>query len=367
MNYLLPLMLGLVLAQDDGSGPENRPDPITTAYEQFGKSPGEKRAAIVAEIARRIEECQDAGVRHLLALRDRAVRELKIVNRQAPAYYDPALYAPQARRHFAEATDAIVAETAGRFDRVGSVPMYNGRISYDFGLNVGVDSGKDPSSDDVLWNYLYGYPPGADVLVAWLELKLDHDDTVDLLAEHFSHCYCDLEGTCFANLSLYDAFAAAAVAEQNIDMPDPDVIAFARLVLKDDSFVSPIPPDSRQRELFGHETDYFLRYFRHRTFVEYCANLLVNPEIPISYAHEQLRERILYCFHLDGRDLTKIRNRLIRYGDRGNFVNSIDKLTLEDPYWRARAQEVAAAENETRWVIARLAYDVLRAEGLYKE
>ena len=31
MNYLLPLMLGLALTQDDGSGPENRPDPITTA------------------------------------------------------------------------------------------------------------------------------------------------------------------------------------------------------------------------------------------------------------------------------------------------------------------------------------------------
>jgi hypothetical protein len=363
MNYVLPLLLGLVVTQDDGSVPPDRPDPITIAYEEFRKVADDKRAAMVAEIVRRIEACPDAGVRQLLDLRDRAVRELKVINREAPSFYDPALYAPQFKRHFADAQDPVVSEMAERFDRVGSVPMYNGRVMYDFGSNTGKDSGKDPASDEQLWNYLYGYPPNADLLVAWLTMKLDHDDTLDQLAQHFAHCYCDLEGTCAQTITLYDAFAS----EQNIDMPDVDVIPFARAVLKDESFVSPIPPDSRQRELFNSVNESFLRYFRHRTFIEYCANLFINPDVPISYAHEQLRERILYSFHLDGRDLMKIRNRLIRYGDRQNFVNSIDKITLEDPLWRVRAHEVATSENETRWVIARLAYDVLREEGLYKE
>lgn len=359
----LPLLLAFIPLQDDGSVPTEKPHPVTAAYEKFTKATPEKRSAIVDEITRSIEACPDPGVRQLLELRNRAVLELKIVKRENATYYDPAIYAPQIKRHFVDGKDPIVKQTADRFERVGAVPVFAGRVAYDFARNVGVDSQKDPSSEDALWNYLYGYPPGADVLVAWLEMKLDHDDSIDELARHFAHCYCDLDGTCFPDITLFDAFAS----ESNIDMPDPDVIPYARLIEKDDSFVSPIPPDERQQILFRQINENFLRYFRHRTFVEYCANLYVNPDIPISYAHEQLRERILYAFHLDGHDLLKIRNRLIRYGDRHTFVNLIDKTTLDDPYWRGYAQVIANAENETRWVIARLAHDVLRQQGFLED
>ncbi|MFO0984630.1 MAG: hypothetical protein U1E76_23385 [Planctomycetota bacterium] len=354
-------LLCLALAQDTPrTDASDRPDPLANAYEQFRRSPAETQATIVAEIARRIEQSEDQELRAVLALRDRARRELKIVPKAPPSFHDAATYAPgQQRRRWVEAVDSA-QELADRFYRVGAAPLYVGRVAYDFGNNVGVDSGADPTPEDALWNYLYGYPPAADVLVAWLEHELDHDDSLDALACHFAHAYCDLNGNCFANITLFDAFAS----EQSLDMPDVDCIAYARNLLHDDSFVSPIPPDERQQALYRKLTEGHLRYFRHRTFVEYVANLFINPEIPISWAHEQLRDRILYGFHVDGRSVTRIRNRMILTKDRLGWVDALDRLTQSDPAWLAHAQEQAALANTPRWAIAHIAYDVLRQNGL---
>jgi hypothetical protein len=344
---------------------EEEVDPLTVAYEGFLASSEQRQIEIVAEIERRIEQSEDPAIQRLLEMRERARGELKIVPREPMTFHDPQVYAPrQPSRRFVSEDSTTAVRMRNQFERYGAEPIYAGRIFYDFGLNHGVDHGTDLTADDRLWNYFFGYVPEADILVAWMVQRLDHCHELDAHSVHFSYAYSDLNGACSVEISLYDAFASL----RQLAMPDVDVIAFARHILKDDSYISPIPQGtSRQRKLYDAVSKGFLQYFRHRTLVEYTANLLLNPEAPLDYAHETLRERILYCFHLDELDLDQIRVRLEACETRAGFVRQIDELTLTDDSWRWYARSIAASLNEVRWAIANVVYDVLREENLLRD
>jgi hypothetical protein len=225
-----------------------------------------------------------------------------------------------------------------------------------------VVSERPLTAEDRLYNVLYGYPPDVDRVVAWFEAKLDFDDHLDVFAEHFAHSYADLEGNCLESVSLYDAFASG----EGIDMPDADVVPFARRVLGMANLRS-VPPGADGAVIYARVHDTFLEYYRYRTFVEYLANLFFNPEAPLSYEHETLRERILYSFHLDEQDPVKILRRWVRLGSRGAFVAEIDRLTEDDPSWRWYGRDVAARINATRWAIVGEACVVLQEHGLLRE
>ncbi len=346
---------------------------LQRAIELFADLAEDEQISLLADVERRLSESQHPRLQRLLKLRDRACRELKVVHKPDPGPFDADFYAPgQVQRGYVDQGSTVASEFSERFVGFGSNPRYHGWVWYDFGLNCGVGTwGPLEHSDapttpllpeEQLSNHLLGFIPDVDRLVAWLEHQLDHNDNLDLLAEHFSNPYSDLDGHVVTEITLYDAFSSMS----GVDMPDVEVIAFARNILGDDSFVSPIPPGSRQTRLFETIHAEFLRYFRYRTTVEYIANLYVDPEALIDGAHEAIRERILYFFHLYGLEVAPLRRQWFRLGDRGSLISEVDQKSAEDPSFRAHALEVADEINSARWQVAGCTYEALRARGLLK-
>lgn len=338
--------------------------PLDAAFQAFQEAPKETQKAVIAEIIERVEASDDASLKQLLELRDQAREELKVVPRPSPKYYDPEVWAPGLyRRRFADPEDSGTSMVTGMYRPWESKPPFMARIEYDFGDDVGLDSGVDPSLQDALWDLLYGYPPGADVLVAYLAMKWDFDEGMDPYARHFSHLYCDLSGNAYREVTLYDALASG----ESMDMPDVDVIPYARLILKDKSFKSPIPPNARRERLYEKIKNGFLEFFRHRTWIEAAANLYVNPEAEIRPEHEPLRKRLLYAFALDGGDLDKIRSRFVKAKERRDFIRQVDGLAINDRREDEKRLEFVTRINNARWAIARICYAVLREYGLLKD
>lgn len=356
--WLLTLAVGQ--AQED---PEPA-DPLAIAFDEFVAAPTRVKESVLREIAEALDASEDPGVQRVAALIQRARRELKIQNAAPPRFRDPRDYAPlQPARTFLDAGSTNALNKAAEFYRYGSESLSIGRVRYDFALNVGIDLGTEIAPEDQLWNYFNGYLPGSDVLIAWLEHQLDHRDDLDEIGEHFSFCFATLEGTTYPNITLYDAFSSF----DGVDMPDVDVIAYAHHILQDDSFVSPIPPGANQQELYALVHDGFLRYYRHRTFVEYVANLFLNPESPIGYDHEAIRDRVMYAFALDEMNVQKIRHRLLTCDTRGGFVQAIDRLTETDAAWRVKGNRVTSELNRMRWEVAGAAYTVLRRHHFLRD
>ncbi len=406
---LFPAGVAVVSAQEEGGL-----DPVSAAFEKCAAAPLETQKGVVAEIARRIEESGHEGIRRVLELRDEARRELKKGEAQRIGYHEPEMFAPGqnvVRRYVDETSNDLKLNLATYRTWESEYP-FAARIRYDYGTNLAYDalaagsaplvptpaspgagpgrgsgSGSghknkaaaetdgspgdpDPAGDetdlaaiDRLWNYLYGYPPDGDVLVAWLEQQLDHDSRFDPYALHFAHPYCDLDGRCYRGITLYDAFAS----REKIDMPDIDVIPFARAILKDHSFRSPIPPGKRRDELYASIKRGFLPYFQHRTFVEAAATLYLDPEAPLRPEHEPLRQRLLYLFSIKKGEVKEIRDFVRAAKDRAGFIEKIDALQLADPMMEKHRKAYAEQRNAVRWAVAEIAYAVLREHGFLED
>ena len=348
------------------AAPAARPERDPSASElddgcrAFDAAPREERDAVVAEIARRIEATREPSLRQLLGWRDRAVKELEVVAAPAPEYYDPKVYARGlVNRVVASPSDADAAEKRELYRPWENQTSYFGTVRYDFGRNCGLDLGGAPSADESLRNFLFGYPPGTDRLVAWVTARFDFDATIDPLALHFDHVYCDLNGKAYPEVTLYDAWASGT----SHDMPDVDVIAYARLLLKDDSWVSPIPSHVAQ-PLYEKVGAGFLKLFKYRVWIDAAANVFVNPEAPIRGTHEGLRARLLYLCGLDGGDLEKAAARIGGFDSRGDFLSKIDTLIQDDTASERKIAEFTSKRATARWEVARAAYAVLREHAL---
>src|SRR5262245_53529763 len=84
--------LGIV---QEGAPPDPTPEALDAAWSRFCNSLPDVQVEIVGEIAARIEGCGDSALAPLRALRDRAVRELKVEPAREREFYEPATYAPR--------------------------------------------------------------------------------------------------------------------------------------------------------------------------------------------------------------------------------------------------------------------------------
>ena len=352
-------------AQVAGTAPardEESDDPITRASQAFAGAEAEVKMAVIADIARRVEDCEDEALLEMIALRDRARKELKVRVEPAPAYHDADRYAPGLyKRRFADpkADRTEIEMTVARFRPWESEPPFYARVVYDFGFNGG-DRARDPlPPEEALENFLFGYPEGSDVLVAWLASQWDFDSSLDKMADHFAKAYVTLDSTAFREVTLFDVFAS----REKHDMHDVDVIAYALLILDDTSYVSPIPPDRRRKQLYDKVQEGFLAYYRHRTWIEAAANLYVNPEATLRLEHGPLRRRLLYAFALDDGEVEAIGERLAKSGDRQTFIRATDRLAIDDPAEDLKRNRFVKNRNDARWAVARCAHAVLREYG----
>jgi len=359
-SWFLALSSSGVLQESAPSDPT--PEALEGAWSSFCNALPDVQVEIVGEIAARIEGSGDATLKPLLALRDRAVRELKTQPAKPREFYDPATYAPRgsARRATIDPTSEDAAEKRGLFKPWDNELPFGARITWSFARDVALDWGVPVDPVRQLENFLNGYPPRADAMIAWLLQRFDFDDRTNALADHFDHVYCDLFGKAYPDVTLYDAWSSG----NGMDMPDVDVIAFARRVKKDDSWVSPIPPDARRAKLYDQISDSFLVWFRYRVWIEAAASLYVRPEAPLRESHEGLRARLEALFALAEDDVDRIAKKLADAKTRDEFVASIDAQLAADEALRAKAERWRKRRQAQQWVVARCAYAVLREHGM---
>lgn len=358
IELLITAVLAAAVPQE-----EEPVDPVLAAFKTFESASEEVQKEVLNQIRTRLEQSGDEALKAHFELREKARSELRIVPRPKPTFNDPRTYAPPGmyKRRFAKGSaTSLVTSTYRPWE---SAPIFSMRIEYDFGINAGLDAGNDPSPPDALWDLLFGYPPDSDLVVAWLNLKWDFDEEMDVRASHFSHVYCNLNDTCYADITLYDAFAS----QEGMDMPDVDVIAYARNVLDDRSYRSPIPASRRRQRLYEKIKQGFLEYFQHRTWIDAAANVYVNPEAELRPEHEPLRDRLLYAFAIDGGDVEKIRKRFEKAGSRNGFIRAIDDLIIEDEKEVKKRDAFNAGQNAGRWAVAKTAYAVLREYGFLND
>ncbi|MEQ8767310.1 MAG: hypothetical protein RL885_25590 [Planctomycetota bacterium] len=356
MHGLLLLAASFLGCQDS--------NPIDAALEAFAGARPEQQEAILAQIVEKIEASEDPELRKILDLRDQARKKLKIEEALEPRYYDPKVYA----RGLVERSWAPLDDRQHLFLETIFAPVKNEQpiylaVEYDFARNLGARRPAPVSPRDRLWNYLNGYPPDSDLLVAYLTARLDFDDDYDLLADHFSHAYSDLEAKAYSKVELYDAFAST----EHIDMPDVDVIAFARRILKDRSYVSPLPANSKREKLYDEVKKRFLEYYQYRTWIEEAAVLYLNPWAELRSEHEPIRERLIYAIALEGEDLEDLRKRFEKAKDRDVFIKQIDKAYLEDDEYKLRIAELRKLRSQALWATAIATQGVLKEHGYLKD
>ncbi len=356
---LLPLLLAFALQDEDAAS-----DPLARAVELFSASEPDLQTMVLRDIENELARSSDAGVRDMVARTERARRELKLQKWTGVEMFDKDVYAPVAAERQLVPADADDAQSAYELMRPweNQPSLHGWRYRYDYASNKAWEWDSDPGPEARLNDYLTGYTTNADVLLAWLESRFDFDKSFDKLADYFNHAYCDRYVSAFPNVTLYDSWAS----QNGMEMPDTEVIAFAVRVAGDKSFRSPIPNNSKRAQLYDRIRKEFLGYYRHRTWVEAAAGVYLNPECEIRSDHEPLRLRLITSFAMFDSDVEKVRTQFIKAGSRDAYVEVMDGL-MEDPKVAAAANAWREARNESRWVVARVAYKVLRRYRLLSD
>jgi hypothetical protein len=364
---LLPLVVAcLVSAQEPAAvAPDPTPEQLEDAWASFENALPEIQVGIVTAIAARLDSGGNPTLAPLLALRTRALQELDLKPARPREYYDPKVYADRefargrVRREPADPASLDAAEKRGSYRPWENEPPFAARIRWSFGRDQAEDAGGAPDPLHQLQDFLNGYPPGTDAIVAWLLMKFDFDAKRNAVADHFDHIYCDLNGKAYPEITIYDAFSSGST----LDMPDVDVIAYYRRILKDQSWISPIPP-SAQAKLYAKVSDGFLEWFQYRVWIEAAANLYVRPTAPLRETHEGLRGRLVPLFAACEGDVTKIAKRLADSKTRDAFLDAMDEQFAAEPSLARKAAMFEEARAQQHWVVARTTYAVLREHGL---
>ena len=355
------MTLAFVLVASLFSVDDAKPDPLVTARERFQSAEAEVQRSVIRDIRDAIERSDHLGVVALLKLRDKARRELKVKPPREPVFFAHSEYAPiQAERAF---VDRDSREWGRQYDLMrpweSDPPYYAQTVVYSYAENAAYETGFEITPAHELEDYFLGLVPDTAILCAWLESEFDHDRKLDKVAWHFDHAYCDRVGNCYGGITIYDAFAS----QMQMEMSDIDVIAYARRVLKDNSFQSPIPGNSKRQRLYDDTREGFLRYFQHRTLCEAAARVFVHPEAWIRPDHEGLRRRLWFVFAEDGDRPDRIRRRLVKHKTRDRLVDALDETIDRNDDAVAVMNRWAYDRNQVRWQIAEITYGVLREYG----
>lgn len=352
------ITLGLFLQDGDAA------DPLTRAIDLFRSADPQVQASLLDDIRHRLEESDDPGIQHLVGLAARARKELKVNPWAGRSYFDPETYAPMWHREFVAANSDEAGYQYEMMRPWENEPgCYSVRIRYDYGTDSAWDLGIEPGHEAALTDYLWGFPSDPDLILAWLEMSFDFDRKQNKIATYFNHAYCDRNGACFPNITLYDAWAS----QSGIEMPDVDVIAYANDILRDRTYVSPIPANNRRQKLYDNMRTGFSEYFRHRSWVEAAANIYLNPEAVIRPDHEGIRERLYIVFARMDDDVKRIRGQFIKTGTRDRFIATSDRMTEDNQKMIDSGYEWREMRNQTRWLVAETAYAVLREYGYLYE
>ena len=307
------------------------------------RTPPEEEALLLAEF----EKLPSAGQASLLQEVEAAVRSLdlplgrlveKIVGRQeapkepletwtGPLWYDPKIYAPALpipRKLLAE-DDPKTAPTRQKFwnnrvpDELGS------SLRYSFGTNRILQLWRKTPPATTLRNYLAGYPPGADLAREIVLKLLDDDPKVDAEADYFEHAYSDREGNVYPGITLFDVWNSG----HEMEMPDVDAIPFARHILKDASYRSPIPAGPKRTALYRKIGEHFASFRRYVQLRQAAASYFLAWSPKVSPFVEPMRDRIHLLIAWGVEEPFLLSQFFRKHPEREDFLEAADALIEE--------------------------------------
>ncbi|MEO6595664.1 MAG: hypothetical protein ABIP94_13000 [Planctomycetota bacterium] len=285
---------------------------------RYQRLDAEHRATVVRNIERRLlRENNDSLQRIQGSQLGKAAYDLA-----GPArWFEPLEYAPtaQARHLVAADTDEHRTATAG-MQRFECLPLLNAAVFYDWQLGKAVRRPRELDYDERFANYANGFAPGADHAVAQALAALDTEAAPRRLGSYFEHLYADRQGKVFADLTLFDAWNSGV----RIEMPDTDAVAFARLVLRTQSFVAPLPADRRRERLYEKMREAFAQHREHRTLRLAIAATLVAAEPRLDANYQGLIDRGLWLWQKHDLDTKRVAEFVASTPDRAEFLRQVD-------------------------------------------
>ncbi|MBK7641859.1 MAG: hypothetical protein IPJ19_02225 [Planctomycetes bacterium] len=193
-----------------------------------------------------------------------------------PAFYDPAVHAPEqpTPRHPLAANDSRLREVREQFAGHGARRALDSAWSYDYARREVVRQRGWDDPARIVRNALAGYEPDYDRAEALVEAALD-DGSQQKVFQAFGHAYTDRLGVVYTGVTLFDAWASGA----EIEMPDVDTLGLYHDLRGDWSrFRAPV---SNQGPLYEALGEYFreanrFRGLRHALALSYLAG---RPEL----------------------------------------------------------------------------------------
>lgn len=285
---------------------------------RFARLDAGHRTAVVRNMERRLSRDPDEVLQRIVGCQ----RGAAAYEPAGPArWFEPRDYAPEAtpRQLVAAGTDSHRAATA-RMHRFECLPQLHAAVFYDWQLGKAVRRERELSEQERFANYANGLPPGADQAVAQVLAALDRDPEQRRLGDYFDHLYGDRFGNVFAGVTLFEAWHSGV----RIEMPDTDAIAFARLVMRTQSFTSPLPDNRRRQRLYDKVRDAFALHREHRTLRLAIAATLVAVEPQFDPDYRALVDRGHWLWQKHGLDLQRVAAFVASTEDRSEFLRQVD-------------------------------------------
>lgn len=310
----------LAPAQDPPAAPPDAADLIA----RFTALSTDKRSQVLRNLERRLQREGDDAVQRVVARRKGRDAYPPMAERR---WFLPEEYAPVAKPRSLVGADSGLHRAATK-GMVHATPLPDLAAEVFFDPATGTIVRTPAPIDDLATfaNLARGYPPGSDEAIAAVLAALAGDAEQRRLAAWFGHLYADRDGHVFAGTTLFDAWASG----NTIEMPDTDVIAFARDVLGTRSFVAPLPADRRRDRLYEKVQEAFTRHRDHTALSTALAGTFVAAAPPIDPAYQSLLPRCHWLWATRHDDPAKVAGFVSDTGDRAAVLRAVDAAMERD-------------------------------------
>lgn len=350
----LTLLLATSTTAQDGDGV---PPSTTSRLQAYAALPPEQRANVVRAILRRMQREPNDAVQRVVG-RERGLATYP--KPAAPAWFEPKVFAPVAPAR------TLVRRGDGRHQTATNgmaAPAFlrdlRRAVDFDWATGKAVRVGAEPDDDTTFANLAHGYLPATDHAVAQILEVLDDDPRQRQLAQWFEHLYADRNGLVFEGVTMFGAWSSG----RKLEMPDVDIIAFARAILRTDSFVSPIPDGRRRDRIYRQIQDAFAEHRAARSLRLALAAAFVHGQPDLEPAWTPLLPRCQYLWARHAFDPIALQKALAG-GDRSRFLDETDRVLRDDPSARALQEQARIQLQDVQtWISGLIDGELAKVSG----
>ena len=345
-----PTQLVLSLGMDSSATPADEEDPLAgheDLLKRLAKLKGAERDALLDAIDTALGEAELPQLALVRQLLDGAAPRGELPEATEFGPHDPDVWGGgKARRKTRAGTSRWkkVAQEAGLTEL--PAPAFEGTVHYEWGSGTIVR--REEEKEDRGWafrNLLRGLPPHADYARALLLAELDAAGRHRAEAEFFSHNYADLKAYWYEQIELYDLWSRQVPN----DVPDVDVIAFAKKVLSES--VTPPIPKQQHGTWYPRIYDSASAYSKFRRRAETVAAVWLEAEPQVEPGFENTLNYLhALAVHVE-QDIGPARERLEEHGvgffeavltEMNGIPNAYGEAGKRQASLRAGADEIRA-------------------------